>query len=99
MEEYLLQTHKQLDESKVKEGPIEIKKTDEIRKESYNIPSSFEWINVDLTDKESLQKVYSLLYENYVEDDDNMFRFDYSTDFLKWALLVPGYFKDWIVGV
>jgi len=40
-----------------------------------------------------------LLYENYVEDDDNMFRFDYSTDFLKWALLVPGYFKDWIVGV
>jgi len=38
----------------VKEGPIEIKKTDEIRKESYNIPSSFEWINVDLTDKESL---------------------------------------------
>jgi len=25
-----------------------------------------------------------LLYDNYVEDDDNMFRFDYSVDFLRW---------------
>lgn len=28
-----------------------------------------------------------------------MFRFDYSTEFLKWALLVPNYYKDWLVGV
>ncbi len=28
--------------------------------------------------------MYVLLNENYVEDDDNMFRFDYSADFLKW---------------
>ena len=26
------------------------------------------------------------------EDDDAMFRFDYSIDFLKWALCPPGYF-------
>ena len=31
-----------------------------------------------------LQELYTLLNENYVEDDDNMFRFDYSPDFLKW---------------
>lgn len=31
-------------------------------------------------------QVYTLLKENYVEDDDNMFRFDYSIDFLRWAL-------------
>jgi len=31
-----------------------------------------------------LDELYTLLYENYVEDDDNMFRFDYSRDFLKW---------------
>jgi len=30
------------------------------------------------------------LAENYVEDDDSMFRFDYSIDFLRWALLPPG---------
>jgi glycylpeptide N-tetradecanoyltransferase len=39
------------------------------------------------------------LYENYVEDDDNMFRFDYSREFLLWALTPPGYFKDWHIGV
>ena len=31
-----------------------------------------------------LQELYQLLNENYVEDDDNMFRFDYSADFLLW---------------
>jgi len=40
-----------------------------------------------------------LLAENYVEDDDNMFRFKYSPNFLKWALQVPNYYKDWMVGV
>lgn len=28
-----------------------------------------------------------------------MFRFDYSKEFLKWALTPPGYYKDWIIGV
>ena len=32
----------------------------------------------------TFQEVYTLLSENYVEDDDNMFRFDYSREFLKW---------------
>ena len=43
--------------------------------------------------------MYTLLTENYVEDDDNMFRFDYSTDFLEWALTPPGYSKDLHLGV
>ena len=40
-----------------------------------------------------------LLNENYVEDDDNMFRFDYSPEFLRWALQPPGSLRDWHVGV
>jgi glycylpeptide N-tetradecanoyltransferase len=40
-----------------------------------------------------------LLTRNYVEDDDAMFRFDYSIPFLKWALQVPGQFPGWILGV
>lgn len=40
-----------------------------------------------------------MLTQNYVEDDDNMFRFDYSTAFLQWALTPPGYHKDWLFGV
>jgi len=34
-----------------------------------------------------------------VEDDDNMFRFDYSRDFLKWALKPPGYRTELHIGV
>ena len=34
--------------------------------------------------KNQLKELYTLLNENYVEDDDNMFRFDYSPEFLLW---------------
>ena len=43
--------------------------------------------------------MYVLLTNNYVEDDDNTFRFDYSREFLKWALTPPGYQPKWLVGV
>jgi glycylpeptide N-tetradecanoyltransferase len=46
-----------------------------------------------------MQAIYALLYNNYVEDDDSMFRFDYSKAFLRWALKPPGWRKDWHVGV
>jgi glycylpeptide N-tetradecanoyltransferase len=34
-----------------------------------------------------------------VEDDDNMFRFDYSIEFLQWALTPPGFKKEGLFGV
>jgi len=34
-----------------------------------------------------------------VEDDDNMFRFDYSPEFLRWALKPPGWLPEWHCGV
>jgi len=34
-----------------------------------------------------------------VEDEDNMFRFDYSAEFLKWALRPPGWVQEWHCGV
>ena len=33
---------------------------------------------MDVDNEVEPQEIYTLLYENYVEDDDNMFRFDYS---------------------
>jgi glycylpeptide N-tetradecanoyltransferase len=48
-----------------------------------------------LTDDAQLDELYALLNENYVEDDDNMFRFDYSREFLRWALMPPGWKKVW----
>ena len=34
------------------------------------------------------KELYELLSLNYVEDDDAMFRFDYSADFLKWFVYI-----------
>ncbi len=70
-----------------------------VRKEGYALPSAYEWVDVNLMDEIDAKRVYDLLTENYVEDDDNMFRFDYSVEFLRWALLPPNYYKDWIVGL
>lgn len=39
--------------------------------------------------------MYEFLRDNYVEDEDHMFRFDYSKEFLKWHLTAPGYLKQW----
>ncbi|NWU72864.1 NMT1 tetradecanoyltransferase, partial [Pterocles burchelli] len=49
--------------------------------------------------KKLLKELYTLLNENYVEDDDNMFRFDYSPEFLLWALRPPGWLPQWHCGV
>lgn len=81
-------------------GPIDVQKSvGDVKNEEYNMPAGFKWVSIDIEDPNELQEVYNLLNENYVEDDDNMFRFDYSKPFLQWALTPPGYIKDWHVGV
>ena len=83
----------------VTHGPVEEKTLADVREEGLPLPSAFEWCSVDIADAVQLQEVYKLLTENYVEDDDNMFRFDYSKEFLMWALTVPNYHSEWHVGV
>ena len=46
----------------------------EVREEPYSLPDKFAWDEVDLTDEAQITELYALLNENYVEDDDNMFR-------------------------
>ena len=46
-----------------------------------------------------MKNVYNLLTKNYVEDDEGTFRFDYSINFLRWALMPPGWRKDWHLAV
>ena len=76
-----------------------MKEVKDVRPTPYPLMPGFEWVNVDISDPKELDDVYKLLYENYVEDDEGTFRFDYSRDFLKWALTPPGFVKDWIFGV
>lgn len=78
---------------------IEAKSIAQIPKHPYNLIDSFEWSDVDVTNDAQLEEAYQLLNENYVEDGDAMFRFDYSREFLRWALLPPGWHPSWHIGV
>lgn len=72
-----------IDEKIIKNEPIESDKTS-IRAEPYSLPADFQWDTLNLDDPLVLCELYTLLSENYVEDDDAMFRFDYPPNFLKW---------------
>jgi len=86
------------DEKIVRNEPIEPDKTS-VRAEPYSLPADFQWDTLNLDDPLVLSELYTLLSENYVEDDDAMFRFDYPPNFLKWALQPPGWCKEWHCGV
>ncbi|KAG8138923.1 putative Glycylpeptide N-tetradecanoyltransferase protein, partial [Naja naja] len=73
-------------------GAIEPDK-DNIRIEPYSLPQGFTWDTLDLSNTEILKELYMLLNENYVEDDDNMFRFDYS------RISFCGWLPQWHCGV
>ncbi|KAJ6496956.1 N-myristoyl transferase [Mycena vitilis] len=82
------------------DGYIEPSKPrDQVRQEPYPLPKDFEWSTLDINDPKQNKEVYDLLSSNYVEDEDASFRFQYSSEFLHWALTPPGYFKEWHVGV
>jgi len=81
-------------------NPIHIDlKAEDVPKEPVPLPKGYSWTTVDITNATELQEMFKLLEDNYVEDDDNMFRFDYAVEFLRWALMVPGAFPKWNVGI
>jgi len=79
--------------------PIEVKTLDDVRKDPLPLPKGYSWKDLDLNDDAEAKDLYDLLTKNYVEDDEAMFRFDYSVPFLRWALMPPGYKPEWLVGV
>ncbi|KAL8846654.1 MAG: hypothetical protein Q9221_008261 [Calogaya cf. arnoldii] len=83
----------------VKEGPIKIIDPERVPKEPQPLLEGFEWVTMNLMDDKELEEVWELLNGHYVEDDEAMFRFNYSISFLNWALKAPGWRKEWHVGV
>ncbi|KAJ5201856.1 uncharacterized protein N7498_006519 [Penicillium cinerascens] len=83
----------------VTQGPIKIIKPEEVPQTPDQLVEGFEWCTLDLTDDNELRELYELLNNHYVEDDNAMFRFSYSQSFLHWALMSPGWKKEWHVGV
>jgi len=81
-------------------GPIDpIKTPEDVRDEPYALPDAFEWCSCNVNDDAEATEIYTLLNENYVEDDDSMFRFDYSIPFLRWALTPPKFKPNLHLGV
>lgn len=81
----------------MKEGPIETKTVDEVKKEPGALPAGFEWSIIDVKNDaqvsssivisrahRQITEVHELLTDHYVEDDVAMFRFRYSKEFLLW---------------
>ena len=79
--------------------PIEQKTLADVPPEPLPLPDGYEWSPIDLSNDQDANEVYTLLANHYVEDTDGKFRFDYSIDFLRWALNPPGYNPEWIIGV
>ena len=75
-------------------------KKEDLRKTPFDLPEEgLEWQDVDMTQQNQIDKLYEFLKTNYVEDEDHMFRFDYSKDFLKWHLTSPNYFPEWLISI
>uniref|UniRef100_A0A1I7XW09 Glycylpeptide N-tetradecanoyltransferase n=1 Tax=Steinernema glaseri TaxID=37863 RepID=A0A1I7XW09_9BILA len=85
----------------VTENTFIIPKVDvsKIRKQPYELPAGLKWDDVDVNNGRQREELYTLLSENYVEDNDHLFRFDYSSKFLQWALTPPGAQKQLNLGV
>ncbi len=80
-------------------GSIEDEKAKKIRPTPYDLPPGLSWSDLDIHNDDEAQELYVLLRDHYVEDKDAMFRFNYSIDFLRYALTPPGWRKDFHLGV
>ncbi|CCU74557.1 Glycylpeptide N-tetradecanoyltransferase [Blumeria hordei DH14] len=86
-------------EKVVEEGPFQIADLATVPSKPFGLIDGFEWVTMNLLDETELEEVFTLLAGHYVEDDQALFRFNYSKSFLKWALMAPGWTSEWHVGV
>lgn len=93
------ETSEEIDENEFHKAIEPDKAISEIKQDPYALPEGFVWDTLDLNNDVILKELYTLLNENYVEDDDAMFRFDYQPEFLRWALQPPEWRKEWHAGV
>lgn len=68
----------------ITQGPIKVIDPEKVSKTPDALIEGFEWCTLDLTNEEELKELYELLNKHYVEDDNAMFRFNYSESFLHW---------------
>ncbi len=76
-------------------------KSDEIdiNQNPLKLPDDYYWYELDVENNDDINSLHKLLQHNYVEDTSNTLRFNYSKEFLKWALTPPNYKKEFILAV
>lgn len=95
-----VQQYQDIEKEKEEEGPISLpRNVAEIRTAPFRLPKHYEWCTCDLDCIDTMDEIYKLLSNHYVEDFESMFRYNYPKDFLQWALRPPGYFPSWHIGV
>ncbi|KAH7155743.1 acyl-CoA N-acyltransferase [Dactylonectria estremocensis] len=87
------------EEGQKEEGPLRLQKVEDVPTEPAPLVDGFEWDTMDLSDDDQIKEVYELLNGHYVEDEAAMFRFNYSPAILRWAMMPPGWKRDYHVGV
>lgn len=80
-------------------GPISSPPQSDQLNNPIDLPEGLRWSVVDFEAVNQVQEVYCLLRDHYVEDNDELFRFHYQIDFLKWALMGPSMHPDWYVSI
>ena len=65
----------------------------------YQLPAGFEWTTVDLRNDAQTDELHTLLMQHYLGDGTTAFRLDYSREFVRWVLLVPGHEATMMRGV
>ncbi|KNH07523.1 N-myristoyl transferase [Perkinsela sp. CCAP 1560/4] len=67
--------------------------------------SALEWVDLSFStttqqlNASELVRIHDLLRDHYVENLESTFRFQYSLEFLRWALFPPNCVEEWYVGV
>ena len=71
------------EEMPIKLGPIKTDfKEEDLKKEPYELPENMEWVDIDITKEEELDKVYKFLHANYLESME--YKEQYNKEFLRW---------------
>lgn len=65
----------------------------------FKLPNEFEWVELDLNCENDLNDLYIFLSQHYLEEDDEIYRVNYSKELLKWSLMPPKYESTWHIGI
>lgn len=82
------------------DGPLKILKLEDVPPEPAPLAvAGFECVTLDVSNDADVKDICELMNGHYVEDADEMFRFNYGTGILKWYLTCPGWKRQWSVGI